>query len=118
MKGPQINGKFISPGADWLRVMPSGALRLDVRATIQTDDNAFIHVSYNGVIQHSKESSERVGKGEVLTHKDIPYFVVAPTFQTSSEKYAWLNRVQAIAKMVEVKIGDGGYITYDVFVVR
>ena len=25
-KGPKINGKFISPGADWLRIMPSGVL--------------------------------------------------------------------------------------------
>jgi hypothetical protein len=48
----------------------------------------------------------------------MPYFVTAPTFQTSSTKYAWLNGVQAIAKMVEVKAGDGGYVKYDVFVVR
>jgi hypothetical protein len=57
-------------------------------------------------------------KGEVLTDKDLPYFVTAPTFQTSAPKYAWLNGVQAVAKMVEVKAGDGGYVKYDVFVVR
>ena len=42
----------------------------------------------------------------------------APTFQTSAPKYAWLNGVQAVAKMVEVKARDGGYVKYDVFVVR
>ena len=42
----------------------------------------------------------------------------APTFQTSSEKYAWLNGVQAVGKMVEVKVGAGGYVKYDVFIVR
>lgn len=57
-------------------------------------------------------------KGEVLTDKDILYFVTAPTFQTSSEKYAWLNGVQAVGKMVELKAGAGGYVKYDVFVVR
>jgi hypothetical protein len=118
VKGPKINGTIVSPGGDWLRTMPSGVFRLDVRATVRTDDGADIYFSYNGIIQHSKESAERLMKGEVLTDKDIPYFVTAPTFQTSSAKYAWLNGVQAIGKMVEVKVGEGGYVKYDVFVVR
>lgn len=118
VKGPKISGKFVSPGADWLRIMPSGALRLDVRGLIQTDDNAFIFISYSGIVQHSKESAERIAKGELLTTKDIPYFITAPTLQTSSEKYAWLNSVQLINKFVEVKIGEGGYVKYDVFIVR
>lgn len=118
VKGPKINGKFVAPGADWLRIMPSGAMRLDVRAMIQTDDNAYIYMSYNGVLQHTKESAERMGKGEVLTGKDVPYFIAAPTFQTSSEKYAWLNSVQVVNKMVELKLGPGGYVRYDVYVLR
>jgi len=116
--GPKIKGTMVSPGGDWLRPMPSGVFRLDVRATIRTDDGADIYVSYNGIIQHSAESAERLMKGEVLTDKDVPYFVTAPTFQTSSEKYAWLNGVQAVGKMVEVKVGAGGYVKYDVFIVR
>jgi len=118
VNGPKIKGTMVSPGGDWLRPMPSGVLRLDVRASIRTDDGADIYVSYNGIIQHSKESAERLMKGEVLTDKDVPYFVTAPTFQTSSEKYAWLNGVQAVGKMVEAKVGAGGYVKYDVFIVR
>jgi len=75
-------------------------------------------MSYNGVLQHTKESAERMGKGEVLTGKDVPYFIAAPTFQTSSEKYAWLNSVQVVNKMVELKLGPGGYVRYDVYVLR
>ncbi|MBI5920796.1 MAG: DUF3237 domain-containing protein [Betaproteobacteria bacterium] len=118
VKGPKISGKFVPPGADWLRIMPSGAMRLDVRAMIQTDDNAYIYLTYNGIMQHSKESAERMAKGEVMMGKDVPYFLSAPTFQTSSEKYAWLNGVQAVNKMVELKLGPGGYVRYDVFIVR
>ena len=117
-KGPVISGTFQAPGADWLRVMPSGALRLDVRAVLKTDDGALIYVTYNGIIQHSPESAERMSKGEVLTAQDIPYFVTAPTFQTSSPTYAWLNSVQAVSKMVEIKLGEGGYVRYDTFIVR
>jgi Protein of unknown function (DUF3237) len=117
-KGPGISGTFVAPGADWLRIMPSGVLRLDVRATLKTDDGDYIYITYNGIIQHSKESAERMSKGDTLTWKDIPYFVTAPTFQTSSKKYGWLNSVQAINKVVEVKVGEGGYVKYDVFVMR
>ena len=117
-KGPKISGTFQAPGADWLRVMPSGALRLDVRAVLKTDDGALIYMTYNGIIQHSPESAERMSKGEVLTASDIPYFVTAPTFQTSSPTYAWLNSVQAVSKMVEIKLGEGGYVRYDTFIVR
>lgn len=118
VKGPKISGKFVSPGADWLRVTSSGALRLDVRGLIQTDDNVFIFISYNGIIQLSNESGERLSKGELLTTKDISYLIAAPTFETSSEKYSWLNSIQAVNKCVELKAGVGGYIKYDVFIVR
>jgi hypothetical protein len=117
-KGPKISGKFIPPGGDWLRVMPSVALRLDVRATLKTDDGALIYISYNGIIQHSAERADRLNKGETLTTKDIPYFITAPTFETSSENYAWLNSVQLVNKMVELKFGDGGYVKYDVYVLH
>jgi len=117
-KGPAINGSFISPGGDWLRISPSGTMRLDVRATLKTDDGALIYITYNGIMQHSAASGEKLNKGEVLTTKDIPYFITAPTFQTSSPKYAWLNSVQAVGKVVELKLGEGGYVRYDIYVVR
>ncbi len=116
--GPKINGKFIAPGADWLRIMPSGNFRLDVRGLIKTDDDAYIYLTYNGVIKNTPESLERLTNGERLTHKDIPYFLAAPTFQTSFEKYNWLNEIQTINKMVEIQFGDKGFVKYDVFVVK
>lgn len=118
VKGPRIKGQFVSPGGDWLRILPSGALRLDIRALIRTDDNASILITYNGIIQNSKESAERLMKGELMTTRDIPYFITAPTLQTSSEKYGWLNNLQLIGKLVEVKVGEDGYVKYDVFIVR
>jgi hypothetical protein len=118
VKGPKIVGTLIAPGGDWLRITPSGALRLDVRTTLKTDDGALIYISYNGIVQQSAESAERMNKGELLTTQDIPYFITAPTFETSSPKYAWLNSVQAIGKMVELKIGESGHVKYDVFIAR
>lgn len=118
VKGPNINGQFVAPGADWLRIMPSGAMRLDVRGLIETDDGAFIYISYNGIIKSTPEGMERLNNGEVLTDRDIPYFIAAPTFQTSTEKYAWLNDIQTINKMTEIQFGPEGYVKYDVFLIR
>ncbi|WP_461480886.1 DUF3237 domain-containing protein [Porticoccus sp.] len=118
VKGPQISGKFVAPGADWLRIMPSGVFRLDVRGLIETDDGAHIFISYNGIIKNSEQSAARLNNGELLTDRDIPYFIAAPTFQTASEKYAWLNDIQAINKMTEIQFGPEGYVKYDVFLIR
>src|SRR5215467_3960517 len=55
VEGPRIKGTLMGPGGDWLRAMPSGIFRIDVRVTIKTDDGELIYTSYNGVIQCSKE---------------------------------------------------------------
>lgn len=115
VKGPKINGTIIAPSGDWLRVMPSGVARLDVRMIVKADDGALIYVTYNGIIKDTKESEARAEKGEVLTSKDH-YFVIAPTIETSAKKYEWLNGVQCVGKIVEDK--NEAYVKYDVFVVR
>jgi hypothetical protein len=119
VKGPGIRGSFIAPGADWLRIMASGVARLDVRATIKTDEGDLIYITYNGVIQHSAKSYDNLVKGEKVTPADGIYFVTAPTFETTSKKYGWLNGVQAINTFVEARVNPAGsYVRYDVFVVR
>ena len=116
-RGPGISAKVLAPAADWLRVTPSGASRLDVRLTLRTDDGALIYVTYGGVISHTKESFDRLLKGEVLTAKDH-YFTPAPLMQTASEKYAWVNHVQFAGRVVSVKVGEGSYVRYDIFALR
>jgi Protein of unknown function (DUF3237) len=46
------------------------------------------------------------------------YFIISPTFETTSKKYAWLNDVVAIGKIVSHKMGEGSHVTYDIFIVR
>ena len=118
-RGPGISGTFIGPCADWLRIMPSGVARLDVRGTMKTDDGELIYITYNGIIQHSEQSFNKFMNGERITQDDGIYFVAAPSFETSSEKYGWLNAVQAIIKMVEVQVNpERSYVRYDAYIVR
>ena len=115
VEGPNIKGKIFPPAGDWGHILPSGVFRLDVRATIQTDDGDIIFVSYNGVWRRSKENDEQLSKGQTLRSDDC-YFFSAPTFETKSQKYGWLNGVQAVGKMVEIKRGD--HVTYDIYAVK
>ena len=94
--------------------MPDGGYRLDVRASIKTNDGEFIFVEYNGVVVASKEVNDRYLKSDVVTAKE-QYFFSAPTFTTESNNYDWLNKVQVVGKMVDVSTKG---VKYDLFVVR
>lgn len=119
VRGPGISGKVLAPGGDWIRTMLSGALRQEAKLSIETDDGALIHMSYVGVVVVSKEAAEAMARGEVLNDKGVPYFINTPLFQTSSEKYAWLNKVQAVGKMIELKrTSTEAYVKYDIFILR
>ena len=116
VRGPKINGTILQPTGDWLRVMPGGSRRLDVRLILKTDDDALIYIGFNGVLSINQKNSERLEKGATLTSTDI-YFVIAPTFETSHPRYAWLNHIQGIGKVVALKAGEG-FVTYDIFAIR
>jgi Protein of unknown function (DUF3237) len=114
MKGPKINGTVVPPSGDWLNVMPDGSFRLDVRASLKTDDGEFILIAYNGVLAPTKDVMDRFNKGEVIASNDV-YFLTAPRFTTASKKYDWLNTVQAVGKMVSLQQGK---LKYDLFLLR
>jgi uncharacterized protein DUF3237 len=113
----KVSGKIQGPSADWVtRLLGDGLrLRLDARVTIETDEQEIIYMSYNGRMRCDKESADRFRKGEAIKADDC-YLISAPTFQTKSEKYSWLNDVQAIGKMVEYRNGE--HLIYDIFTVK
>ena len=93
--GPGIMGTVHPGGADWITRV-SGHSSLDVRITLETDDGAFIYMSYTGV---------------VATGENGLYWRVRPIFQTASEKYDWLNHTVFIGKNKQV----AGKVAYDIF---
>ena len=50
VEGPRIKGKLLPGGGDWALVRTDGAVQLDVRATLQTEDGALIYSTYGGLI--------------------------------------------------------------------
>jgi Protein of unknown function (DUF3237) len=78
-EGDRLRGKVLAGGGDWVTVGPEGAWELDLRATLETDDGALIHVTFSGVRDDAHQ-----------------YFRTLPRFETAAPKYAFLNRLLAV----------------------
>ncbi|HJS99637.1 MAG TPA: DUF3237 domain-containing protein [Terriglobales bacterium] len=117
LSGPGINAKIVNPSGDWARVMSGGQIRVDVRLTLETDDGHVISMFYNGIVHMKSDALQRLMRGEAIAAEEA-YFIVAPTFETRSEKYSWLNGVQAIGKMISFQRGGESHVKYDIFRIK
>ncbi len=82
VEGERLNASMKgSAAADWLRISPEGYGTLDVKITLETDDGAIVHATYTGRLLF-----------------DTMAVYATPLFHTGDERYAWLNRIQAVAK--------------------
>lgn len=95
--GPRLRGRLLPSGADWLLVRPDGFGLLDVRATLATDDGAFVYAQYHGVIEMSPAVQQRVAAGGATAFGES-YFATQPRFETGDPRYAWLNTVVAVGE--------------------
>jgi hypothetical protein len=96
-EGPRLRGKLLASGGDWLLLDEGGTGRLDVRGTLETDDGAHIYIQYHGVLEMNEKLLAALEKGEATDYGDT-YFVTQPRFETGDPRYAWLNRVVAVAE--------------------
>ena len=81
-EGPRLKGTVEVPAGDWLTLRSDGSYKLDVRATLRTDDGALILLTYFGIGIPTEDGSMIRG---------------APLFETGDPRYAWLNRVQCVS---------------------
>lgn len=93
--GPELKGTILPGGGDWLLLRADGALQLDVRVTLKTDDDALIYMTYRGIRHGPTEVMERLNKGEQVDPSEY-YFRIAPFFETAAENYDWLNRIVTV----------------------
>ncbi|HLZ70261.1 MAG TPA: DUF3237 domain-containing protein [Dehalococcoidia bacterium] len=102
VQGARVRGTLLGPTGDWLVARPDGTLKLDVRASIRTDDGAIILMTYHGIGSPKAEGGASVRS--------------APLFETGDARYAWLNNIQAIG------FGEAPAtmerVTYEVFALK
>jgi len=95
-EGTRLKGTVLKGGSDWVLERTDGALQLDVRLTLRTDDGELIGMTYRGTRHGPAKVIERLNRGEPVDPSDY-YFRTAAFFETSSAKYGWLNGIVAVA---------------------
>ena len=80
-EGDRLRGKVLPGGDDWAVRRPDGVLELDLRVTLETDDGALIHMTFEGIRDDDAQGA--------------PYFRTLPRFETAEPKYSFLNRLLA-----------------------
>lgn len=93
--GERLSGSVLHGGADWQVVRADGAVLLDARVVLRTDDGADISMDYSGIRAGPAEVTARLGRGEPV-NPDAYYFRILPRFATSDPRYEWLNRILAV----------------------
>ena len=83
-------------GGDWTLLRGDGVLELDLRVTLETDDGALIHMTSFGLRHGLPDVIAALARGEHVD-PDTYYFRTTPRFETGHPKYAFLNRLVAVA---------------------
>lgn len=94
-EGELLRGKVLPGGGDWLLLRPDGVLELDLRITLKTDDNALIYMRFQGIRHGPPDVIAALGRGEAVDPAKY-YFRTLPSFETSTDKYAFLNRIISV----------------------
>ncbi len=81
-EGERLRGKVLPGGDDWALARADGVVELDLRMTLETDDGALIHMTFEGIRDDSAPGA--------------PYFRTFPRFETGEGKYAFLNKMLAV----------------------
>lgn len=99
-EGERLSARLVgSAAADWALARPDGIVEVDVRMTLETDDGALIYPSYDGNLDPER------GDQPILSMM---------RFETSDERYAWLNRIRAVGKGAFT----GSAVRYEIFELR
>ena len=92
--GDRLSGDVLPGGTDWQIARADGAVTIDARVVLRTEDDALIAMDYVGIRHGPSEIMARIAKGEAVDPASY-YFRMTPRFSTSAPRYEWLNRILA-----------------------
>lgn len=95
-RGERLRGKVLPGGADWTLLRPDGVLELDLRLTLRTDDGAIVTMASFGLRHGPPDVIAALARGEEVDPSSY-YFRATPRFESAHPKYAFLNRLLAVA---------------------
>ena len=89
-----------------------GVARLDVRATLRTDDGAHVHITVTGRVLMDPEATTRYSAGDLVRHDEV-YARSSPLFDTDDERYRWINAVHTVA-LNQMSLSEVHYKVFEV----
>ena len=81
-EGDRLRGRVLAGGDDWTMKRADGVIEVDARITLETDDGALVHMTFEGIRDDGAPGA--------------PYFRTVPRFETAEPKYSFLNRLLAV----------------------
>lgn len=112
-EGPNFRGKILNNGADWQIVTKDGLAIIDTRYLLETDDGDYVYLQTKGYRFGPPEVMAKVAKGD-LVDPNLYTFRITMQFETSSEKYAYLNRQIGVASAMRL----GNSVVYDAYLLK
>ena len=94
--GAKLSGRVLPGGADWQVIRADGVAELDARYTLETSDQALLYVRNFGYRHGPPEVMRRLSAGEPVD-PSLYYMRTTPLFETSAERYRWLNGLICVA---------------------
>ncbi|MDF2523140.1 MAG: hypothetical protein K0R31_781 [Clostridiales bacterium] len=115
-EGPKIKGIVLPVGADWNtgNHYNPAFKGIDTRYVLKTDDGAIISLSTKGYVRQTPEVAAARQSRQPVDPTSY-YFKQHLFFETSSEKYDWLNGVVAFGCVIS-KTTPG--VIYDAYIVK
>ena len=98
VEGPDIKGRLLGGGGDWILVGADGFGRLDVRGQLMTDDGAAIYVQYFGILEMNDAVMRNLADPSKATEYVDQCFRTTPRLETGDSRYAWVNRTVFVAE--------------------
>lgn len=93
--GPELKGRIVAGGGDWLLQRTDGCIELDARYTLEADDGALIYLQDRGFRHGPAAVMQRLAAGEALPASDY-YFRTCARLETAAPQYQWLNSAVVI----------------------
>lgn len=91
----RVRGTILPGGGDWILRGKDNIGRIDIRATLETDDGELNYVTMLEVVETPEDAPQRLAAGERLAWNEIR-MRTTPRFETGAARYTWLNSVIAI----------------------
>jgi hypothetical protein len=83
-EGPKLKGTVLPGGGGWMLTRRDDVLEIEVRLTLETDDNQQIYMNWKGLRHGPKEVIDRLYRGETADPTSY-YFRTTPYLETAAE---------------------------------